>query len=212
MSAAMVLPQPIGYICRMVHRSGNTQMRPFALATLLVTVAVTPALAQMSPPPQPLGTLPAGRVTIAQTAPSQPAAAPMTAPIARPGNDIGTGQSLPLSNNAGNIGPSDTTTPYAARLPSPGVGENADPRAFLEAARSALAAGRTGEAQEAMERAETRLLIRSVRPSQAGTPSHEPVIQQITEARHALGQGDRAGAIAKLTDALNNPELGQPTK
>jgi hypothetical protein len=136
----------------------------------------------------------------------------MGAPIARPGNDIRTGQSLPLSNNAGNIGPADTTTPYAARLPNPGVGENADPRAYLEAARSSLAAGRTGEAQEAMERAETRLLIRSVRPSQASMPSQEPVVQQITEARQALGMGDRSGAMAKLDAALSNPELGQPSK
>lgn len=188
-------------------------MRPFALATLLVTVAATPALAQMSPPPHPLGTLPAGQAAPmpkTQTAPAA-ATAPQS-PIARPGNDIGTGQSLPVSNNAGNIGPADTSTPYAARLPSPDIGENASPRAFVEAARTALAAGRTGEAQEAMERAETRLLIRSVRPSQANNPSREPVIQQLTEARHALGQGDRAGAMAKLTAALNNPELGQQAK
>jgi hypothetical protein len=221
MSAAMVPPQAIGYIWDTVHRPGNTQMRPSALATLLVAIAATPALAQMSPPPHPLGTLPPGPMVpmhMAQTAPAtapapaMPARPPAGAPIARPGNDIGTGQSLPLSNNAGNILPSDTTTTYAARLPNPDIGENASPRAFVEAARAALAAGRTGEAQEAMERAETRLLIRSVRPSQANMPSREPVIQQITEARRALGQGDRAGALARLDAALNNPELGQPTR
>jgi hypothetical protein len=177
-------------------------MRPLALSTLLLAFAATPALAQMSPPPQALGSMPA---QMTQSAPP-----PMGAPIARPGNEIGTGQSLPLSNNAGNIGPSDTTTPYAARLPNPGIGDNADPRAYLEAARNALAAGRTGEAQEAMERAETRLLIRSVRPSQANTPSQEPAVQQISEARQALGMGDRSGAMAKLNAALNNPELSQP--
>ena len=184
-------------------------MRPLAVSTLLLAIAATPAMAQMSPPPQALGTMPAAMQPMhtAQAAP-----APMGAPIARPGNDIGTGQSLPLSSNAGNIGPSDTKTPYAARLPSPDVGDNAAPRAFLEAARSSLAAGRTGEAQEAMERAETRLLIRSVRPSQANMPSQEPVVQQITEARQALGMGDRSGAMAKLDAALNNPELAQPTK
>lgn len=182
-------------------------MRPFALAAVLTAIAA-PAMAQMSPPPHPLGTLPA-QTRATQTQVAQPAPA---APVARPGNDIGTGQSLPLSDNAGNILPSDTTHPYAARLPTPGIGENASPRDFVEAARNALAAGRTGEAQEAMERAETRLLIRSVRPSQANTPSQEPVIRQLAEARDALGRGDRAGAMAKLAAALDNPELAQPAR
>lgn len=188
-------------------------MRPLAVSTLLLAIAATPAMAQMSPSPHALGTMPAAmQPTPMHTAQTQPAPAPMDAPISRPGNEIGTGQSLPLSDKAGNIGPTDTTTPYAARLPNPGIGDNADPRAYLEAARNALAAGRTGEAQEAMERAETRLLIRSVRPSRANMPSHEPVVQQITEARQALGMGDRAGAMSKLNAALNNPELAQSMK
>jgi hypothetical protein len=177
-------------------------MRPIPLSVMLLAIAAAPAMAQLSPPPQSLGTMPA----------ASPGSSAPGAPIARPGNEIGTGQSLPLSDKAGNIGPSDTTTPYAARLPDPGVDENAAPRAFLEAAQQALAAGRTGAAQEALERAETRLLIRSVRPSQANTPSSEPAVQQVSEARQALGMGDRAGALAKIGDALANPELAAPVK
>jgi hypothetical protein len=183
----MVPPCRAAYIKGMDNSSRNRPMRPIAVSTLLLALAAAPAMAQMT-------------------------AAPAGAPIARPGNDIGTGQSLPLSDKAGNIGPADTTTPYAARLPTPDVGDNAGPRAFLEAARTSLAAGRTGEAQEAMERAETRLLIRSVRPSQASMPSQEPAVQQISEARQALGMGDRSGAMAKIDAALNNPEMAAPVK
>ncbi len=42
-----------------------------------------------------------------------PGANPQTG--ARPGNEIGTGQSLPRSNNAGNIGPQDTQSSIAGR-------------------------------------------------------------------------------------------------
>ncbi len=38
---------------------------------------------------------------------------------ARPGNDIGTGISLPMSDRAGNITPQNMTSPIAARLPAP---------------------------------------------------------------------------------------------
>src|SRR5690348_11620523 len=81
---------------------------------------------------------------------------------ARPGNEIGTGMSLPLSDKAGNILPEQDGSSIAGRLPPPPLEENASVRDFLVAARGALAAGRTGEAQEALERAETRALDRSV--------------------------------------------------
>lgn len=189
-------------------------LRALAVAPLLLGPALlgTAAAQTLSPPPQPLGTVPAAPAPTGAPAQAMPAPTDNGAPIARPGNEIGTGQSLPLSDKAGNIGPSDTTTPYAARLPSPDVNDNAAPRAFLEAARNALAAGRTGEAQEALERAETRLLIRSVKPSQANIPSGEPVIRQIAEARQALGNGDKAGCLDKINAALANPELAQPIK
>jgi hypothetical protein len=67
--------------------------------------------------------------------------------------------SLPMSDKAGNITAADTTSPLAARLPEPLVADNAPIRDFLVAGRNALAAGRTGEAQEALERAQTRALV-----------------------------------------------------
>jgi hypothetical protein len=70
------------------------------------------------------------------------------------------------------------------------------------AARQALAAHQTGAAQEALERAETRALDRSVAPSQAGDPSGQRLIKQINDARNALSTGDTAGAMQIIDSAL----------
>jgi hypothetical protein len=133
----------------------------------------------------------------------------LEAPAARPGNDIGTGESLPLSSTAGNIVPGDTQNLVAGRLPVPAIDENAPPATFIEGARQALAAGRTGEAQEAIERAESRALDRSVKPSQAHDPSRQPLVQQLRDARMALGTGDKPRTMEILAAALNNPEAKQ---
>jgi hypothetical protein len=151
-------------------------------------------------------------ITAAALALAASSALAQTPPVARPGNDIGTGQSLPLSNNASNIGPSDTGSAIAPRLPTPPLDENAPPSAFLGAARVALMTGRTGEAQEAMERAESRALDRSVRPSQAGQASKQSLVQQIAQARGALSRGDRVGALRLIAVALHNPEASAPSR
>ena len=111
---------------------------------------------------------------------TQPGTPPGTNPAtgARPGNVIGTGSSLPRSNRASNITPSDTRSSVAPNLPSPPIGENASPRAYLIAARGALAAGRTGEAQQSLEMAQTRLLDRSVPLFQTNTPARDPAVDQ----------------------------------
>lgn len=118
----------------------------------------------------------------------------------RPGNEIGTGQSLPFSDQPSNLAPSNQ--PYGYRLPTPEVDENAPASVFLEAARRALVAGHGGEAQEALERAESRALDRSVRPSRAGQPSRQPVVANITAAREALAGGDRVRVLQLIDAAL----------
>ena len=95
-----------------------------------------------------------------------------------------------------------------APLPIPPVDDNAPPRAFLEAARQALAAGRAGEADEALERAESRTLDRTVRPSRANVPDQQPFITLITQARTALAAHDRATALEKINQALALPQGG----
>jgi uncharacterized protein (DUF427 family) len=88
------------------------------------------------------------------------------------------------------------STPIAP-LPVPPLDENAPPAAFVRAAITALAAGHPGEAQEAIERAEARLLVRDVDPRRIQEPSENPLIAQLREAR-ALIPTDRSQALAIL--------------
>lgn len=110
---------------------------------------------------------------------------------ARPGNAIGTGMSLPMSTKAGNL-----------NLPTPAVGENASAAELLRAARGALAAGRTGEAQQALEMAQTRLLDRSVPLGQTDRPSDNPAVGQIAQARQALLADDRPTCMRLIEAAI----------
>lgn len=125
---------------------------------------------------------------------------------ARPGNVIGTGQSLPLSSVASNLTPSDTQDIIAPRLPEPPVSDNAPPRDFLMVARQALAENQTGVAQEALERAESRALTRSVLPWTAGMPSDQPLVQIISNALRALAARDTGTAVTLIDQAAANPE------
>jgi hypothetical protein len=138
-----------------------------------------------------------------QGAPPTPGIAQSPYPTgARPGNEIGTGQSLPLSNNASNIRPSDTSSVIAPRLPSPNLSDSATPRDFLIAARQALAGNRTGEAQEALERAESRALAGNVLATDISQPSQQMAIRNIAAARRALASGDKGAAIQAVDVAL----------
>ena len=131
----------------------------------------------------------------------EPMAAPATADGARPGNVPGTGQSLPLSDQASNINGGTTRSDIAPRLPNPDASGNS-PNAFLTAADRALARNQTGAAQEALERAETRLLDRSTDPAMASDPSRNPRVMQIGQARQALARRDMAGARAAIRAAM----------
>jgi hypothetical protein len=108
----------------------------------------------------------------------------------------------PTSDRASNIDAADSASTIAPALPSPDLRPGAPPVAFLHAARSALATGRSGEAQQALEMAETRLLDRSTPLFQTNDPSSSPLIRQIGEARRALGAGDRAKSMQLLDQAI----------
>ena len=122
---------------------------------------------------------------------------------ARPGNEIGTGSSLPRSDKSSNISPGDTRSVLAPNLPTPAIGENAAMRDYLVAARSALAAGRTGEAQQALEMAETRALDRSVPLFQTAAPIMDAQVARIEKALHTLSAGERSEAIRLIEDAIS---------
>ena len=138
----------------------------------------------------------------AQAPAPQPQQADTTVPGARPGHEPGVGQSLPLSNKASNIGAVDTHGAIAPTLPTPGVGGDAGSDAYLHAARVALVAGRTGEAQQALEMAETRVLDRVIPPGGTAGTSSSNTVAHITDARSALGRGDTANAIRLIDLAL----------
>ena len=113
------------------------------------------------------------------------------------------GAGSPRSSRASNIAPSNTHSEIAPRLPNPASASNS-PEAYLAAAQRALASGRTGAAQEALERAETRVLSRSTDPSAAATPADMPMVQQIGQARQALAARDIPGARSAIRAAMGN--------
>jgi hypothetical protein len=169
-------------------------MRKFTLpCALLFSLTAGAALAQSAAPVGPQGV--------------PPGANPATG--ARPGNDIGTGMSMPMGSTASNINPTDTRSEIAPNLPSPAVGDNASAPDYLVAARSALAAGKTGEAQQSLEMAQTRLLDRSVPLFQTNTPSANPVVAQISQALQALAAGDRSSCMQMIDAAIPNARVAE---
>lgn len=119
-----------------------------------------------------------------------------------------TGAAMAQSSPVGtaNIGPSDTRSEVAPILPAPPVSENASPSAFLRAAQSAMVAGRNGEAQAALEMAQTRLLDRSVPLFQTNNPSEIPAVQEIRLALLALSAGDRETSLRHIETAMRSAD------
>lgn len=91
-------------------------------------------------------------------------------------------------------------------LPDPPVADNAPIGAFLRAAQTALITGRLGEAQEALERAQTRMLDRSVPLFQTNNPSQDPGVTAVTQALRALAAGDREATLRHIQAAMQVPE------
>ena len=113
------------------------------------------------------------------------------------------GAGSPSSTVASNTSSGNARSIIAPRLPDPAAANNS-PQAYLAAAQRALASGRTGAAQEALERAETRVLARSTDPSVASMPDDSALVANIGAARRALGARDMAGARAAVDMALRS--------
>jgi len=118
----------------------------------------------------------------------------------RPGNPIGTKDSLPRGNAASNINESNEHSRMAPNLPTPRVGDEASADSYLQNARDALMRGRTGEAQEALERAQTRLMENR---QMTNGRADNAAIQHISDARQALASHDRARAEELIDSAMN---------
>lgn len=120
----------------------------------------------------------------------------------RPGHVVGVGASEPASSRSSNITAGDTKSMIAPTLPAPNVGIDATPFEYLRAARASLLAGQTGQAQQALEMAETRVLGRVVPPGQVTGPIDSQFVTQIRDARRALSAGDSPAAITLIDRAL----------
>lgn len=114
----------------------------------------------------------------------------------------GTRGQVPMGNPASNIEPSDTRSVVAPALPVPPVSSGSPPREFLRAAREAVLRGRSGEAQEALERAETRVLDRAVIASMGTAPDTDRIVLDIAVARRALASHQPPVALRAIDDAL----------
>lgn len=136
---------------------------------------------------------------------------PQTATGARPGNDIGTHSSMPLSSKASNIDSADTHSTIAPTSPEPSVAPGAGVSPLLSTAKTSIVKGKTGTADEALEQAETQILQRSVAQTQTDYASNDPVVAQIEQARQALGHHDKAGATQIINQILASgaPELNE---
>lgn len=158
-----------------------------ASATLFGMSLAAPAFALNTTTNQPPGTMPA-------PASSQPAGE-------------GTAMHHWRHASASNIVPTDTHSRFAHKLPATGLGPNAAPTDYLQVAQDALRHRRGGAAQEALERAETRLLDRSVPMGQGGVPDQAPAIQAITQALDALGRHDWVAAQEHVGAALHHAQM-----
>jgi hypothetical protein len=183
-------------------------MRSFVFCLLLSGTAYAqsaqPYYGQPQPqtaPPQQDYVLPPGIAQQQPPAYTQPQPAPAdTETGARPGNIIGTGMSLPRSDNAGNLNAATTHSELAPNLPAPTGVESV--YNLLLTARQDLVAHQTGAAQEALERAETRALDRDITPGTERIPDQSPQIAAIAQARAALANNNLNGAIAVIDQAL----------
>ena len=119
---------------------------------------------------------------------------------ARWGHTPGIGESLPMSAQASNIQPQDTRSIIAPSLPVPPIGDSANTAQFLNAARNALARHRTGEAQEALERAMTARLNGDA--LRGKSPTDDRVINQIQAALDALANHHFAMVDQHIADAM----------
>ena len=94
------------------------------------------------------------------------------------------------------------TPPIALALPSPNVDDDSSSLVFLLTAKQAINDGKLDLAMEALERAESRALGRSVKPSLANQPSDQDIVAEIAAARRAMAAGDRATALDRISNAL----------
>ena len=99
-----------------------------------------------------------------------------------------------------NISPS-TTHRVAPKLPTPHVNQNAPPIYFIRVAKLAIINGHYGEAQEAIERAESRALNDHVYDNlRSPVRTSVPLMTQLSQVLQLLGSHRNSEALQKLNE------------
>jgi hypothetical protein len=114
------------------------------------------------------------------------------------------GAAPPIGSAGITLARDDTRGTVLPPLPLPPGGEEQRASDYLKAAQGALAAGRTAEAQQALEMAQTRILDRSVPLRQTNNPSDNPTVMQISQALQALTARDRATCMQLIQTAIGS--------
>jgi hypothetical protein len=111
------------------------------------------------------------------------------------------------SRGASNISEADTHGEVAPKLPSPDVGKDGSAKDYLKAADKALSRHRTGEAQQALEMAETRALESGGVTSNPDSPVSNPMVSKIDDALKALGNKDMQGTRSAIHEAMGGGSM-----
>ena len=119
------------------------------------------------------------------------------------GTALAQNSNSPASSSATNISAGTTRSAVAPRLPGPASDTSADQ--YLNHAQSALRRGHTGEAQEALERAETRLLDRSTPRRTPAPRTSDPGLQAISSRRaRRWASATAAAAMQSIQAAMSS--------
>ncbi len=101
------------------------------------------------------------------------------------------------------------TNPPPAAASGSGGAANDGPEDFLKAAKQDVQHRRGAAAEQALEKAETRLLDRSTLASEANQPDSSPAVQAISQAIAAVGKRDWQTARQQIDTALQQAQMAQ---
>jgi hypothetical protein len=185
-------------------------MRTLWLASAAFIVSTHFASAQpATPAPAPTGAPNAPTETSPGMSPgntASPTATPMTPPSNSGAMSPGATSNGTMSNGAmsnGTMSNGSAMSPNASHHKMPA---NASAAKYLQIAQSAIDHHNKARADDALSRAETRLLTRAVPQSSATSPDESPAITAITQARQALKAGDFKQASAETNTAIQQEQ------
>lgn len=178
-------------------------MRSFWLASAAFIVSTGIACAQTpSPAPAPTGTPNAPAETSPGMSPGNMAAPPSTP---TPPSTMAPAPQSPASTTSGSMG---MTHPMHHNMSMSGMPANGSAGTYLHIAKTAMRNHNKAMAEEALSRAETRLLTRAVPQSSTIPTDDSPAVKAIENARAALRSGDMQQASTDIDTAMRQMHHG----